>query len=102
MCVKTLRSAAPTLRLALASPGGRGALRVVPESGVQTEKQEGSPAGPGGLGGTVSRGRWSGQAPCQAPPPRPACELLPTSTSASISYHCLTSIPGSLASDDCT
>ena len=38
----------------------------------------------------------------QAPPPRPARELLPTSTSASISYHCLTSIPGSLASDDCT
>lgn len=37
MCVKTLRYAAPTLRLALASPGGRGALRVVLESGVQTE-----------------------------------------------------------------
>ena len=37
----------------------------------------------------------------QAPPPRPACELLPTSTSASVSSHCVTSIPGSLASDDC-
>ena len=67
--MKTLGSAAPTLRLALASPGGRGALRVGLESGVQTEKQEGSPAGPGGLGGTVSRGRWSGQAPGRGPSP---------------------------------
>ena len=58
MCAKTLGSAAPTLRLALASPGGREALWVVLESGVQTERQEGSPAGPGGLGGTVSR-RWA-------------------------------------------
>ena len=69
MCVKTLGSAAPTLRLALASPGGRGALWVGPESGVQTEKQEGSLAGPGGLGGTVSRGRWSGQALGRGPSP---------------------------------
>ena len=66
MCVKTLGSAAPTLRLALALPGGREALWVVLESGVQTERQEGSLAGPGGLGGTVSR-RCSGQAPGRGP-----------------------------------
>lgn len=47
-----------------------------------------------GLPGWAGRpGRDCEQKVGQAPPPRPACELLPTSTSASISSHCITSIP---------